>query len=179
MLDEIGFTNFFDIFRSKYLNPLAACFYSDYVGDGLDSHRAFTVTYKEGDASKKSSSTAHQKEKTSLANHYDNAEVTLNVALNDGFEGGEIFFKGVRTGANTSGNELEEVYLEHKKGWGIFHRARQLHGALSIEKGDRHNLILWMRSSSVRNRQCPMCWHEPKLIPVSEDGGYGDGFVSK
>ena len=49
-----------------------------------------------------------------------------------------------------------------------------MHFAQAIESGQRDNLILWMRSSSVRNIQCPMCEQKPDLVPSQ---GYGDGFT--
>jgi len=176
LLDEIGFTSLFDTLRAKYLTPLAALVYPDWTGTGLDSHRVFTVSYK-ADAEK------GKIQQRDLALHYDNAEVTLNVSLNANtdntdYEGGEIGFGNVKTGMNSdSGEVTQDAVVEHKFGWGIFHRARQMHKALSIEKGHRSNLILWMRASSIRNRQCPMCWKEPKLINVSQ-GCYGDGFTN-
>ena len=52
------------------MNPLARTLFGDeYVGDtGLDSHKAFVVSYKIG-------------QDVDLGYHYDNAEVTLNVSL--------------------------------------------------------------------------------------------------
>ena len=57
---------------------------------------------------------------------------------------------------------------------GVLHRGQHMHGALDISKGERYNLIIWMRSSSVRNNCCPRCGETPKLVPFE---GYGDGFV--
>uniref|UniRef100_H2XLF5 Uncharacterized protein n=1 Tax=Ciona intestinalis TaxID=7719 RepID=H2XLF5_CIOIN len=46
---------------------------------------------------------------------------------------------------------------------------------MSIEgTSERHNIIIWMRSSSVRNKLCPMCDDEPQLV---EQSGFGDGFT--
>ena len=66
----MGFTNFIDQLRIQYLNPLARVLYGDeYLGEtGLDSHKAFVVSYKIG-------------EDIDLGYHYDNAEITLNVSL--------------------------------------------------------------------------------------------------
>lgn len=50
-----------------------------------------------------------------------------------------------------------------------------MHGALPIQSGERINLIIWMRSSVVRNKSCPMCGMEPRLMPCS---GEGDGFTT-
>lgn len=70
--------------------------------------------------------------------------------------------------------QKDHVY-EHVVGRGILHRARHHHGAMPITSGERYNLIMWMRSSSVRNKLCPMCDEPPKLIP---NEGYGDGFTA-
>ncbi len=45
--------------------------------------RAFTVTY--------------DRDLSDLSRHYDNAETTLNVALNEDYEGGELVFSGHKT----------------------------------------------------------------------------------
>ena len=71
--------------------------------------------------------------------------------------------------------EDHKVY-EHIVGRGILHRAQHMHGALPITSGQRYNLIVWMRSSSVRNRLCPMCDQSPDLVPNT---GYGDGFTTE
>jgi len=51
-----------------------------------------------------------------------------------------------------------------------------MHGAVPITSGQRRNLIIWMRSSAVRNLKCPMCDKRPSLVEISE-GGTGDGFT--
>lgn len=67
--------------------PLAAALYPDWTGvSGLDSQRAFVTSYDH----------AQRGEATELALHFDNAEVTLNVSLTDTFQGGELFFSGMR-----------------------------------------------------------------------------------
>ena len=90
LLSELGFDGgFLDHLREDYLTPLASLLYPEWVGpSGLDSHRAFTVSYHlEGD--------------TQLSYHFDNAGVTLNVCLGTSFTGGELSFgpmAGVSTG---------------------------------------------------------------------------------
>lgn len=49
-----------------------------------------------------------------------------------------------------------------------------MHGAKPITSGERYNMIIWMRSSKVRNLLCPMCKNEPELV---ETVGFGDGFT--
>ena len=62
----------------------------------------------------------------------------------------------------------------HKVTRGVLHRGQQMHGALEIADGERYNLIMWMRASSVRNSLCPRCGESPSLVPSR---GYGDGFT--
>lgn len=50
-----------------------------------------------------------------------------------------------------------------------------MHGALPIQTGERINLIIWMRSSAVRNKLCPMYGAQPRLVPSV---GTGDGFTT-
>lgn len=66
-----------------YLNPIAKLLYPEWVRDGLDSHRAFTVMYKIG-------------KDVDLSYHYDDAEVTLNVSLGKDYEGGELYIGGMQ-----------------------------------------------------------------------------------
>lgn len=62
----------------------------------------------------------------------------------------------------------------HEIGRGLLHRAQHMHGANPISAGERYNLIIWMRSSSVRNKLCPMCDQRPQLVFTE---GPGDGFT--
>lgn len=62
-LDELGFDKFISELRTRYLIPLTKLLFPDWGGDTLDSHKAFIVTYKEG-------------EDVDLNYHYDNAEVS-------------------------------------------------------------------------------------------------------
>jgi hypothetical protein len=160
LLSELGFDGgFLDHLREDYLTPLASLLYPEWVGpSGLDSHRAFTVSYQlEGD--------------TQLSYHFDNAEVTLNVCLGTSFTGGELSFGPM---AGEPGSLWKQRYT-HRRGRCLLHRGRQRHQAHPITSGKRVNLIIWMRSSSVRNSQCPMCGEEPSLVTCD---GYGDGFTS-
>lgn len=65
------------------MNDIASILYPSEVGHVLDSHKSFTVKYKED-------------EDIDLAFHFDNAEVTLNVCLGKEFEDGSLYFGGMR-----------------------------------------------------------------------------------
>lgn len=66
------------------------------------------------------------------------------------------------------------IEVEHVRARGLLHRGGQIHGALPIASGERWNLIVWMRSSAIRNQLCPMCNRKPELV---EAEGFGDGFT--
>ncbi|XP_072456748.1 2-oxoglutarate and iron-dependent oxygenase domain-containing protein 2 isoform X2 [Notamacropus eugenii] len=146
--------------REQYLQPLTALLYPECGGGRLDSHRAFVVKYS-------------MDEDRDLSYHYDNAEVTLNVSLNRNFSEGNLYFGDFR---QVSSNEMQYLEVPHMMGQGVLHRGGQLHGALPLESGERWNLIIWMRASSVRNSLCPMCRKPPQLV---EDEGFGDGFTQE
>ncbi|XP_060049195.1 2-oxoglutarate and iron-dependent oxygenase domain-containing protein 2 isoform X4 [Erinaceus europaeus] len=144
--------------RERFLQPLLALLYPEWGGARLDSHRAFVVKYAPG-------------EDRELGCHYDNAELTLNVALGKTFTGGALYFGGLFQAPSALARPLE---VEHVVGQGVLHRGGQLHGARALGSGERWNLVVWLRASTVRNHLCPMCLREPELV---EDAGFGDGFT--
>lgn len=167
--------------RERFLLPLMALLYPDCGGGHLDSHRAFVVKYALG-------------QDLELGCHYDNAELTLNVALGKDFTGGALYFGGFfqvsethqvgpgrrecsclnRTHPQAPAALTETLEVDHVVGHGILHRGGQLHGARPLSTGERWNLVVWLRASAVRNRLCPMCCQKPDLV---DDEGFGDGFT--
>lgn len=159
LLNELGLDKFFITpLREKYLRPLASILYPDWGGGCLDSHKAFVVQYSVD-------------KDVDLSCHYDNSEVTLNVSLGKEFTDGNLYFSDMK---EVPSNERRYTEVEHTVGHGILHRGQQVHGALPITSGERWNLIIWMRASSIRNKQCPMCNKKPQLV---ETVGEGDGFT--
>ncbi|CAH1800472.1 unnamed protein product [Owenia fusiformis] len=160
LLNELGFDeNFMKIFRSNYIEPIAKLLYPECTGTSLDTHKAFIVKYK-------------PEEDTSLSFHYDNAEVTLNINLGKDFQDGQLYFGKMRQ-HNTETQKYS--IIKNKPTIGILHRGQHMHGALPISDGERYNLIIWMRSSKVRNELCPMCDRKPELLHCE---GRHDGFTS-
>lgn len=162
LLNELGFDDFITTLRLQYLRPITSLLYPDWGGALLDSHKAFIVQYKE-------------KEDLDLAYHFDDAEVTLNIALSPegAYTGGDLYFGALRTEPD---NQKHWKQFKHVPYMGLLHRAQHKHGALPIESGARHNLIIWMRASLVRNVKCPMCDRKPDL-EIAE--GFGAGFTKK
>ncbi|KAG9487668.1 hypothetical protein GDO78_007462 [Eleutherodactylus coqui] len=159
LLNELGLDeSFITPLREKYLHPLASILYPDWGGGCLDSHKAFVVQYSVD-------------KDLDLSSHYDNSEVTLNVSLGKEFTDGNLYFSDMR---EVPSGERRYAEVEHTIGHGILHRGQQVHGALPVTSGERWNLIIWMRASSIRNKQCPMCNKVPQLV---ETMGEGDGFT--
>ncbi|XP_048199030.1 2-oxoglutarate and iron-dependent oxygenase domain-containing protein 2 isoform X2 [Perognathus longimembris pacificus] len=144
--------------REHFLQPLMALLFPECGGGCLDSHRAFVVKYALG-------------QDLELGCHYDNAELTLNVALGKAFTGGALYFGGL---FQAPAALMEPLEVEHVVGQGVLHRGGQLHGARPLRTGERWNLIVWLRASAVRNHLCPMCCQKPNLV---DDEGFGDGFT--
>ncbi|KAG8597593.1 hypothetical protein GDO81_002332 [Engystomops pustulosus] len=159
LLNELGLDDsLITPLREQYLCPLASVLFPDWGGGSLDSHKAFVVQYSVD-------------KDLDLSGHYDNSEVTLNVSLGKEFTDGNLYFSDIK---EVPSNERTFIEVEHTIGHGILHRGQQVHGALPITSGERWNLIIWMRASSVRNKLCPMCNKEPQLV---ETIGDGDGFT--
>lgn len=110
LLGELGFgARLLDPLLATYVQPLAGALFAECGGATLDHHRSFTVEYEAGG-------------EESLAYHFDDSEVTLNVCLSGDseYEGGELLF-----GADKSeGDAAHERRwpLRHKQGWGVLHR---------------------------------------------------------
>ena len=82
-MSELGYQKrLIDPLVFHYLSPITKLLYPEWVGDGIDSHRTFIVTYEIG-------------KDVDLSYHYDDAEVTLNVSLGKNYEGGEIYIAGM------------------------------------------------------------------------------------
>jgi len=162
ILDDFGMSAMMDAVMTRCIQPLAvAAGFADVGGDVLVDHHAFLVSY------------ALDKDKD-LKFHVDQSDVTVNVCLGRQFEGGGLFFRGVRCPAHqqTGAQPEEEVTFEHVAGRALLHRGHHRHGAHPIRSGERHNLILWCRGDTGRpatseacerdGRACqPWCWMHP------------------
>ncbi|XP_075745922.1 2-oxoglutarate and iron-dependent oxygenase domain-containing protein 2 isoform X3 [Rhipicephalus microplus] len=164
VLSEVGFDEqFVTPLRDQYLSPLCRALFPRWTGARFDSHNAFAVRSEPGNDS-------------GLEFHYDNAEVTLNVCLGRrGFSGGELYFSDMR---EEPLDQCSSTMLQKQTPCHAFlHRGQQLRGTLSTLSGENVNLVVWLRSSEMRNRRCPLCDHVPTLVAAGE--GYGDGFTAR
>jgi hypothetical protein len=125
------------------LGPLAARLFPE-LGP-LDSHHGFVVHYAmDGDRA--------------LGFHADDAEVTLNLCLGGGFEGGDLWFEGRRCAQHHDhpAHPGEPFRWQHQPGVALLHAGGHRHGAHSITRGERQNLILWMRAGALRAVEDPV-----------------------
>eukprot|EP00053_Salpingoeca_punica_P014045 m.127473 g.127473 ORF g.127473 m.127473 type:complete len:470 (+) comp16366_c1_seq1:1379-2788(+) len=148
LLHELGFTEgVSDPLVYTYVQPLAtALFGREY--DHLSAHRAFTVHYGEG-------------EDASLSTHYDNAEVTLNINIDNAFKGGELSFLGPVGGPERK-PPCRAAFTQ--AGWAVLHLGRELHRVEPVTAGRRRNLVFWVKSAEYRQRHgCPLCGKPEEL----------------
>ncbi|BBN15797.1 hypothetical protein MPTK1_7g00930 [Marchantia polymorpha subsp. ruderalis] len=139
VLDDIGMEGMLNELMINFINPMAAVLFANVGGSSLDTHHGFVVEYS-------------MDRDLDLGFHVDDSEVTLNVCLGKDFDGGELFFRGVRCDKHVNGESRPEEVLEysHVPGRAILHAGRHRHGAKAITAGQRTNLILWCRSSEFR-----------------------------
>lgn len=155
LLDDLPFFDQFLVSFRQTLEPIFHRLFPQFGAASFDSHKSFAVFYK-----------AEPGFDTDLAAHFDNSEVTINVSLSQGHEGGELVFS----------NDGKTFGVEHELGVGLLHLGSYVHQALPLLTGERWNLIMWLRSSDVRNQQCPMCQSKPQKILAPQES-MGDGFT--
>lgn len=128
------------------LRPLAGRLFPAHGGATVDHHHAFVVRYAEG-------------EDLDLGFHADDAEVTLNLCLGDGFLGGDLYFEGERCAGHrqSPSSPAERFPWAHQPGVALLHAGANRHGARPLRAGERHNLILWLRSAEARARDDGSC----------------------
>lgn len=122
VLKDIGLGGFCESVLKKLVNPLARRFYPG--GGRLRSYHGFIVNY-------------NPRKQASLAVHYDDSDVTLNVCLGRKFTGGKLVLyddDGLRT------------KIDQRVGQAIVHLGIHRHQAQNLRTGERANLIMWCRA---------------------------------
>jgi hypothetical protein len=129
------------------LAPTLARLFPEHHGATLDHHHGFAVRYA-------------MDEDRSLGFHADDAEVTVNIGLDDAHEGGALWFEGARCALHrdTPAHEGERMTWTHRPGVALLHAGADRHGAHPITRGTRHNLVMWMRSATARREGGPRPW---------------------
>jgi len=141
ILDDLGYGQALSELVERVFSPLSSALYSLLDVHALDHHHGFVVDYSD-------------ETDIDLGFHVDDAEVTVNICLSEGFSGGDLFMRGRRCfGHMHTPPEPEEAFVyAHTPGRALIHAGMHRHGAYAIEGGRRRNLILWCRSSVYRER---------------------------
>jgi len=129
VLADIGMNNVFMELFDLYFKTLFNLLYPDLTKQIKRCH-SFIVQYK-------------MAAQTDLGFHYDESLITINLCLGGGFEGGDLYFKGLKDDPTTHD---EDHKYAHIPGQAIVHQGQHRHGALPITFGSRYNLIVWYQS---------------------------------
>jgi len=149
VLEPMGLSKAATLLRESVVEPLRPILYPE--AEQLDSEYGFAATY---------GPTLDRR----LGFHVDDSEVTLNIALGDGYRGGEIIFQGRRCANHRQDAHRpeEEIAVTIPVGHGLLHAGNHRHLVTTVH-GERRNLILWCRSSATRAKttdECaPWCGH--------------------
>merc|ERR1712176_1217079 len=111
--------------------------------------------------------------------HTDDSEITLNVCVDDAFEGGQLRVFNVRGKEYVGSDNAHlrdasdlETRIQPRKGYAVLHRGRQFHSVSEVVSGRRVALIVWFRSlKGLRREVCPCCWLTASRIYCSGSGG--------
>lgn len=147
-LDTIGLDWINDLLLHLVVRPISRHLYRDTecAGGDLDWRQGYVASYE---------ARPEKAGRNRLVAHTDDSEVTLNIGLGQGFEGGMLEFHGLR---GEGDQELLGDY-EPIKGRAVLHAGRHFHQVTQVTKGHRFALILWARSwNGVRAQTCPCCW---------------------
>ena len=120
------------------ISPLSQILFPKLNIKNLETLHAFVVEYGSG-------------LDRDLGFHIDASDITLNLCFGEQFLGGELYFEGRRCERhrqNPTQPEERFVYA-HVPKYAILHAGKHRHGALSIERGTRRNLILWCHSQTL------------------------------
>ena len=127
--------------KTKKKTKITEILLSEWCGDEITSFHGFTIRYAE---------TSDR----SLSKHMDESEITLNLCLkNDDILESKVFFQNIRDNDNNDKKEKsdnEDIAVQLLEGQALLHVGQHWHGANTLQKGERINWILWLRSQRCR-----------------------------
>lgn len=142
-LDHLGFSWIADVMLivAKSVARVA------YGGVALDWRHAYALEY------------SHDGQRNALVPHTDDSELTLNVVLDDRYQGGRLLVGGIRGQANENDDSAAYALEDRSVGNALCHIGRHLHAVEKVTEGKRRVLICWTRAKgTVRSTVCPCCW---------------------
>lgn len=160
-LFDAGLAEFEDFLFENVAKPMAKILFgsagtrADNVGE-VDTPHTFAVGYGERE------NTQRNITRKALVPHVDDAEVTINICISSSFTGGGLRFHGLRSPDKTTvAYELPEpnqLNYQHRLGRAVMHLGNHFHEVLDVTSGERHVLIMWLRSwKKYRASHCPCC----------------------
>jgi 2OG-Fe(II) oxygenase superfamily len=147
---ELGWLN--DLIFHVVIRPIARHLYG---GLELDWRHGYLARYREP---------VIQGQRSRLVKHTDDSAVTLNIGLNEDYDGGAVRFGEFRgespTAADADDDENDDGNdYYHDVGKGILHSGRHFHAVTPVTRGERWVWILWSRAwHGDRSVTCPCCW---------------------
>ena len=141
LIDQLGLEPLIQSFSNFFLTNIASEFFPARHLPPLDGLHSYIVRY--------SKSLDHD-----LGFHVDDSFLTINLCLNDDFEGSELVFEGTRCPRHieTPAADRERICIDHKRGYIVFHHGKNRHYVKGIENGERYNLIIWCQNSAEYSR---------------------------
>lgn len=139
VLDDVGFRPMLEGLVADWVKPLCSRIFP--AAGEVDDFYSFTIQYKLG-------------MDVSLDLHRDSSDITINVCLGKIFEGGALYFQGGRSSAFKEYPKAVLDFLDgkevlnyhHSIGKAVFHLGNHEHGARPIVRGERWNLIIWLKT---------------------------------
>ncbi len=124
---ELGFTQFTETLRKRFIAPLSKLLFTDFFGGIVDSSESFVFKFERGEQ--------HQE----LV--FDPSLVTMQVSLRSPENGGEIVFNGHVTGESSS----EDFQVENSVGKCLLFHGRHLRHYNIVNDGARMDWVIWFK----------------------------------
>lgn len=139
VLGELGLQSFLHELRLNLVAPLSELAFGEFGASQLDGEYGFMAEYG-SDADDE------------LGFHVDDSAVTLNLCLQGGCSGSELYFRGARCDLHRQqqSSPNEDFEYRHEAGVAILHAGRHRHGVHPILRGRRRSLILWCQSATAK-----------------------------
>ena len=161
----------------KYIRPMGRMLFPKFVHVEDDCEMfAFTIRYDGENAQRNDTTQEEEKWKSikdqKLSQHRDASVVTININLNlpeEDYTGSSLYFNMDKEQTNptsTSNKNPQMVNVTMNPGSALFHRGSVPHGAYPIDKGTRHNLIIWLFGKDGVVRSAP--YHKWEQTTVHE-----------
>jgi len=125
-----------------WVQAMVATYFND-IGSELQLFTAFAIWYKHDEGSANST----------LCQHQDDSDLTVNLALRSDQDGCKVRFEGAqhltqplpRGGGGVPGAYSPYTEVDLPPGYALLHRGRHPHDVTPIEAGERWSLILWYK----------------------------------